>query len=47
MTEVSVESRVSLYDLVKELREDKTQPVSRLVYVTYLSESAIQKIDVE
>lgn len=42
-----VEERVSLYDIVRERREEKVIPISRLVYATYLSESAIQKVDVE
>lgn len=38
---------MSLYDIVREKREEKHNPVSRLVYAVYLSESAIQKVDVE
>ncbi|CAD8114083.1 unnamed protein product [Paramecium sonneborni] len=45
--EIQVEQRLSLYDIVREKREEKQVPISRMVYATYFSESAIQKIDVE
>ena len=40
--------RTSLYDIARIKREEREQPpITRLVYVTYFSESTLQKIDIE